>query len=59
MKHQKTLNLFNEASDSKFTRKKGNIVNNQSSGNYGAKNESIIIQKHLNLTFVITMMLIF
>ena len=33
MEHQKNLNLFNEASDSKFVKRKWNIVNDQSNAN--------------------------
>ena len=34
MEHQKTLNLSNEASDSRFAIRKWNIVNDQSNANY-------------------------
>ena len=44
MKHQKILNLLNEASDSKFVTRKWNIVNDQSNSNYDVENE-ISIQK--------------
>ena len=39
MKHQKILNLFNEAGDSKFMPRKWNIVNDNSKANYGVGNE--------------------
>ena len=35
MEHQKILNLFNEANDSKFVTRKWDIVNDQSYGKYG------------------------
>ena len=41
MKHQKILNLLNEARDSKFVTRKWNIVNDQSNRNYDAGNEII------------------
>ena len=41
MKYQKILNLFNEATDSEFLTRKWNIVNDQSSANYGVGNETI------------------
>ena len=41
MEHQKILNLLNEASDSKFVTRKGNIVNDQSNANYDVGNEII------------------
>ena len=41
MVNQKTLNLLNEASDSKFTARKWNIVNDQSNANYDIGNEII------------------
>ena len=41
MKHQKILNLLNEASDSKFLTGKSNIVNDQSNANYDVGNEII------------------
>ena len=37
----KILNLLNEANDSKFVRRKWNIVNDQSYGKYGERNEII------------------
>ena len=39
MKHQKILNLLNEANDSKFVKRKQNIVNDASKSNYEARNE--------------------
>ena len=39
MKHQKILNLLNEANDSKFVTRKWNIVNDNSKSNYDATNE--------------------
>ena len=39
MKHQKILNLLNEASNSKFLIRKLNIVNNNRNSNYAAANE--------------------
>ena len=41
MEHQKILNLLNEANDSKFATRKWNIVNDQSYGKYGERNEII------------------
>ena len=41
MEHKKTLNLLNEASDSKFVTRKWNIVNDQSNANYDLANETI------------------
>ena len=41
MKHQKILNLLNEASDSKLVTRKWNIVNDQSNANYHVGNEII------------------
>ena len=38
MKHQKILNLLNEANNSKFVTSKWNIVNNNSKSNYDAGN---------------------
>ena len=39
MKHQKILNLSNEANDSRFVTRKWNIVNDNSKSNYDATNE--------------------
>ena len=40
MEHQTILNLFNEASDSKFVTRKWNIVNvNKANVNYDVENE--------------------
>ena len=41
MKHQKKLNLLNEANNSKFATSKWNIVNDISKANYGVGNEII------------------
>ena len=38
MKHQKILNLLNEANDSRFVTRKWNIVNDNSKSNYDAGN---------------------
>ena len=40
MKHQKILNLLNEANDSKFVTRKWNIVNGNSKSNYDATNDN-------------------
>ena len=39
MEHQKILNLLNEANDSKFVKRKWNIVNDNWKSNYDATNE--------------------
>ena len=36
MKHKKILNLLNESNNSKFVKRKWNIVNDQLNGNYDA-----------------------
>ena len=41
MEHQKILHLLNQANDSKFVTRKWNIVNDQSYGKFGEKNEII------------------
>ena len=41
MEHQNILNSQNEANDSKFVKRKWNIVNDQSNANYGVGNEII------------------
>ena len=41
MKHQKILNLLNEANDSKFVTREWNIVNDNSKTNYKAANKII------------------
>ena len=41
MEHQKTLNLLNEANDSKFVKRKQNIANDKSNANYDEGNEII------------------
>ena len=38
MEHQKTLNLLNEANDSKFVKRKQNIANDKSNANYDEGN---------------------
>ena len=38
MEHQKILNVFNEANDSKFVTRKWNIVNDESNANYDVRN---------------------
>ena len=45
MENQKTLNFLNETSDSKFTTRKWNMVNDQSNANYDIRNESFIQTK--------------
>ena len=59
MKHQKILNLFNTANDSKFVTGKWNTVNSQSSADYGVGKEIICNTEIYNLIFVITTMLTF
>ena len=59
MKHQRILNLFNEAKNSKFVTRKWNIVNDNSKANYGVGNEMIYSTDVLNLIFGISTMLIF
>ena len=39
MKHQKIINLLNEANDSEFMKRKWNIVNDNSKANYDLANE--------------------
>ena len=39
MEYQKTLNILNEASDTKFVARKWNIVNDKSNVNYDVGNE--------------------
>ena len=39
MEHQKILSLLSEANDSKFAKRKWNIVNDNSKSNYDATNE--------------------
>ena len=41
MEHQKTLNLLNEASNSKSATKKWNTINDESNANYDAGTEII------------------
>ena len=59
MKHQRILNLFNKANNSKFVTRKWNIVNDNSKVNYGVGNEMIYSTEALNLILGISMMLIF
>ena len=59
MKHQRILNLFNKANNSKFVTRKWNIVNENSKANYGVGNEMIYSTEVLNLIFGISTMLIF
>ena len=59
MKHQRILNLFNKANNSKFVTRKWNIVNDNSKANYGVGNEMIYSTEVLNLIFGISTMLIF
>ena len=42
MGHQKILNLLNEENNSKFVKRKSNIVNDYSKVNYDVGNETII-----------------
>ena len=57
MEHQKILN--NGASDSKFTTRKWNIINDQSNANNNIGNEIIYNTEVLKFNLVITMMLTF
>ena len=41
MEREKTLNLLNEANDSKFVTRKWNVANDQSNANYDVGNEII------------------
>ena len=41
MEHQKMFNLLNEASDSRYERRKWNLVNDQSNANYDVGHEAI------------------
>ena len=41
IKHQRILNLLNEANDSKFVTRTWNIINDNSKANYGVENEII------------------
>ena len=58
MKQKKNLNLLNKSTDSKFVKKKLNIVNDQSNANYDVGNLITHNTEILNLIFVITIMLI-
>ena len=42
MGHQKILNSLNEENNSKFMKRKSNIVNDYSKANYDVRNETII-----------------
>ena len=60
MEYQKTLNLLNEASNSKFVSRKQNTVNDQSNANYDVENKIIDNSEVLKfLIIVMTMMLTF
>ena len=60
MEYQKTLNLLNEANNSKFVSRKQNTVNDQSNANYDVENKVINNSEVLKfLIIVITMMLTF
>ena len=54
MKHQKILNLLNEASNSKFVARKWKIVNDQLNANYSAANKIIYRTEVLKSNFFIT-----
>ena len=47
LKHQKILNLLNEASNSRFVRRRQNIFNDQSNASYSVGNEIIYSRKVL------------
>ena len=49
MEHQKTINLLNEASNSKFITRKWNIVSDQSNANYNIGNEIIYSTRVLEI----------
>ena len=57
IKHQKILNFFNEADNSKFMTRKWNIINNNSKANYEEGNA--IIYNTENIIFMIKTMLTF
>ena len=60
MEYQKTLNLLNEANNSKFVSRKQNTVNDQSNANYDVENRIIDNSEVLKfLIIVMTMMLTF
>ena len=46
MEHKKILNLLNESSNSKFVRRKCNIVNDQSNANYDVEMKLSMRQKY-------------
>ena len=50
MEHQKTLNLLNDANNSKFLTRKWNIVNDLSNANYDVGNEIIYYTEVLKYT---------
>ena len=54
MKHQKILNLLNEAKNSKFAARKWKIVNDQLNANYSAANKIIYRTEVLKSNFFIT-----
>ena len=47
MGHQKILDLLNETKNSKFVKRKWNIVNDKLNANYGVENEIIYNTKVL------------
>ena len=57
MEHQKILNLLNEANDSKFVTRKGNIVNDQSYGKYGERIQ-IVYDKEVLKSIVFCLQLV-
>ena len=59
MKHQKVLNLLNEANNSKFVKRKWNIANDNSNANHSVRNEILYNTELLNLISVITTALTF
>ena len=60
MEYQKTLNLLNEANNSKFVSRKQNTANDQSNANYDVENKIIDNSEVLKfLIIVMTMMLTF
>ena len=59
MKHQKILNLLDEANDSKFVTRKWNIATGNSKANFEEGNEITYNTEVSNLVFGITMMLAF
>ena len=51
MEHQKRLNLWKEANDSKFVTRKWNIVNHSSNENYSVGNKIIYNEEVLKSNF--------